>query len=81
MGNVLVVGAPWKNLGEEPEEAGAVYIFRYDGHAWHQEDKLIPSDPGEEGYFGYSTDISADQKVAIGYLSPLVDLYWRMTYK
>lgn len=35
-------------------ESGAVYVYRHDGSAWQEEQKLVPSDGEAEGRFGIS---------------------------
>jgi len=49
-GDVIVVGAP--NEDEGGENAGAAYVFRYDGAGWTQEAKLIASDVAAGDQFG-----------------------------
>jgi hypothetical protein len=47
--------------------AGAVYIFKYNGSTWSQEAKLVASDKAANDYFGVSVSINADgTKVVIG---------------
>jgi hypothetical protein len=60
-GNVAVVGAP--RDGDTAEESGSVYVFRYDGASWNQEQKLTASDGATEDYFGYSAAVSGDVAV------------------
>ncbi len=52
-GDLVVIGAD----GDESNNAGSAYVFRYDGDTWLQETKLVPSDPGSNDYFGSSTAI------------------------
>jgi hypothetical protein len=58
-GNTLLAGAPY-SLGEEWDNTplGAVVAFRRSGTAWEQE--AVISNPFDEGFFGYSVDISGD---------------------
>lgn len=57
-GDVIVVGS----LIDRPaENTGAVYVFRFDGSHWNEEQKLSPHD-GEEGAdFGWSVDVEGDR--------------------
>jgi hypothetical protein len=60
-GNWALVGAPGKDdLGVN---AGAVYVFRFNGTAWVQEAKLTASDGASGNYFGGSVAISGDYAV------------------
>ena len=56
--NVLVVGAPGHGIEGTAGSAGAVYVFRYDGNSWVEEQKLSASDGG--GAFGGSVSICGD---------------------
>jgi hypothetical protein len=57
-GNVAVVGAPYH---EHPHFIqGAVYVFRYDGNGWTQEQELLASDAGFLDFFGWSVAIHGD---------------------
>jgi len=38
-GDVAVIGARWEDRGR-----GAVYVYRFDGESWVEEQKLLPSD-------------------------------------
>jgi hypothetical protein len=42
------------------DRCGAVYVFRYDGSAWVQEQKLIASDAQPHGGFGSAVALSGD---------------------
>ncbi len=55
-GRTMVVGAPGEN-----SNAGAVYIFEYDGLEWSYVTRLEPNsvNPANE-YFGYSVDVDGD---------------------
>lgn len=60
-GDVIAVGT-W-----EAATGGAVYVFRYDGSTWVQEQKI--ADPGMPGNrFAYSLDVSADVLAVAAYL-------------
>ena len=47
-GDVVLVGAPRKNFNAQLVEAGAAYVFRFDGTSWQPEQQLL-ADPIERG--------------------------------
>ena len=53
-----VIGARWDD--EVGPKVGAVYVFRFDGSSWVEEQKLLPSDGMEADWFGNSVSLSAD---------------------
>jgi len=57
-GDVAVVGAPLH--GHPQLFQGAVYIFRFDGTSWTQEQELLASDAGFLDFFGWSVAIHGD---------------------
>ncbi len=58
VGNVAVIGSPFDDdLGLD---SGSVYVFRWNGSAWAQEAKLLPSDGIAGGLFGYSVSLNGD---------------------
>jgi FG-GAP repeat/Secretion system C-terminal sorting domain len=66
-GNFAIVGAYRENKsideGEVILNAGAAYIFRFDGSEWVQMQKLVASNRGEDYYFGYSVDICGNYAI------------------
>jgi len=57
-GNYAIVGA---HLNDEMgSNAGAAYIFEYDGASWTEDTKLIASDAAAGDFFGFSVSISGD---------------------
>ncbi len=57
-GDVAVVGAP---THEHPDSLqGAVYVFRFDGKSWTQEQELLASDASASDYFGWSVAIDGN---------------------
>jgi len=60
----IVVGA--KRDGDNGNDAGAAYLFRYQGDSWVPETKLTASDGAPTDRFGISVAISSDDTVAIG---------------
>jgi len=58
-GDVAVVGA-WLSDEEEEENAGSAYVFRYDGMAWNEEQKLTALLPSAGDRFGHAVAISGD---------------------
>ena len=57
-GDVAIVGAP--NEDTNGSNAGAAYIFRFNGSTWIQEDKLIAGDGDASDEFGISVTIDGD---------------------
>ncbi len=64
-GDVVVVGA-W-NDDEAGSDAGAAYVFRFDGSNWNEEAKLVPSDGEPNDLFGHTVAVSGDLVVVGGY--------------
>ncbi len=62
--NRIVVGAPLRDEGAM-EEAGAAYVYRYDGIAWVEEARLVASDADADDHFGRAVAIE-DDLIAIG---------------
>ncbi len=60
-GNVMVVGA----FGDSTRGsyAGAVFVFRFNGTAWVEEQKLLASDGQAGDFFGFSVSISGDRLI------------------
>ncbi|MFZ1864004.1 MAG: FG-GAP repeat protein [Polyangiales bacterium] len=58
--DVIVVTAPLA-----ARSAGAAYVYRWDGHSWCEEQKLLPPDPRKDGFFGGSVDIRKEV-IAVG---------------
>lgn len=61
-GNIAVVGAPSHDglgSGYHPS-IGLVYVFRYDGSAWIEEQMLAPPDVASYYYFGHSVAIDGE---------------------
>lgn len=56
--NVIVVGAEHDN--ENGDQAGAAYVFEFDGSSWNQTQKLLPDDGYRYRSFGNSADIYGD---------------------
>lgn len=63
-GNVIMVGA-WKDDNANGVDAGAVYVFEYDGSMWNQEQKLLASDGAAGDDMGRFVDLEGSV-VAIG---------------
>ena len=58
-GATVVVGA-WFDDCEIGEDCGSVYIFRFNGTSWVQEQKLTSSDASAGDQFGVSVSVSGD---------------------
>jgi len=59
-GDYALVGSSDDDNGSN---AGAAYIFHFNGSAWVQQAKLLASDGAENDYFGYSVSILGDYAV------------------
>ncbi|UCD75146.1 MAG: hypothetical protein JSV91_15355, partial [Phycisphaerales bacterium] len=57
-GDVAVVGA--YRDGTNGLESGSACVYRYDGSAWSQSQKLLASDGAEADFFGYSVAVGGD---------------------
>jgi len=57
-GDLAIVGAAYDD--DKGDYSGSAYIFRWDGTAWVQQQKLTASDGADWDYFGYSVSISGD---------------------
>jgi hypothetical protein len=58
-GETVVVGAVQGDDGTE-QEAGAAYIYRWDGRRWHQTAKLTAREAAARSLFGWSVAISGE---------------------
>ena len=56
-GTIALIGA---EDDQEANNAGSVYVFRFDGTQWVQEAKLVAPDASAIDNFGYSVSISGD---------------------
>ena len=66
-GDLLVAGAPGDlevGDGDPDGGEGAVYVFRYDGVSWAQEDKLLATHAGPDHRLGESVAVDGDLIVA-----------------
>ncbi|RME40089.1 MAG: hypothetical protein D6788_04125, partial [Planctomycetota bacterium] len=57
-GELVVVGAP--RDGANGFASGSVYVFRWDGSSWLEEQKLVPADGAPNEQFGRSVAASGD---------------------
>jgi hypothetical protein len=57
-GDVALVGAELD--GDKGTYSGAAYVFRWNGSAWAEEDKLLAPDGLRYDFFGFSVSISGD---------------------
>jgi MYXO-CTERM domain-containing protein len=69
-GDQAIVGAHAHDVGLSSDQ-GAAYTYDWNGSAWVAGAKLVPSDGGENAWFGYSVALSADRAL-VG--APLVVL-------
>ncbi len=56
--DVVVVGAPYDD--DQGGNSGSAYVFRFDGSAWVENQKLHASDGAANDYFGRSVAIEGD---------------------
>lgn len=64
-GNVLAVGAPYRNTGTVSDH-GCVYIYDRNGDGWTQRGvALVPVNSSEFEYFGWSVSLNADGSVLV----------------
>ena len=63
--NVAVIGA-WKE-NERGVDAGAAYVFRYNGSQWVEEQKLVASDAAPGDLFGWATYVAGNVAVVGAY--------------
>lgn len=59
--DVMIVGAQYQDEGAA--NAGAAYVFRFDGAVWSFEDKLSASDPTSNAWLGNSVAVDGDVAV------------------
>jgi len=62
-GDRVVVGAPLDD--DRGNDAGAAYVYHFDGRNWNEEAKLVASDAARFDQFGFSVAIS-DDRVTVG---------------
>lgn len=55
-GNYAIVGAPYEDTNRN--DAGAAYIYHYDGSSWNEEAILHASDASGDDYFGSCVDLN-----------------------
>ena len=65
-GDTVIVGACQHN-SINGSDAGAAYIYRFDGSEWIEESKLLPSDGASDDLFGCSVSIDGDTVVVGAY--------------
>jgi hypothetical protein len=96
-GSVVIIGAPYHDLGVTNSSRGAAYLFKRVGVTWSQETKLIAGDAANFDEFGTSVDISDDNSVVVisavdyadgafdypgaAYLFEKIDTTWVQQYK
>jgi len=64
-GNTILVGAPYND--DAGIQAGALYVYDYDGSDWLQNQILMPPSIGDLYFFGASVDIDGDYAIAGAY--------------
>jgi len=66
-GDMAVVGSPDDNCAAGAS-CGSVYVYRFNGTNWVEEQKLTPTDAGVGDDFGFSVSVSGDSVVVGAYL-------------
>jgi len=68
-GDYAIVGVPYKDEdvagANTLTDAGAAYIFHYEGSTWIGQQKIVASDRGLGDYFGSSVAISGDYAIVV----------------
>ena len=80
--SIAVIGAPFDD--DKGIDAGAVYLYAYNGESWRLQGKLTPSDGEDSGEFGRNVAISSDtiivsakkNKSGIGYIFKFSNSLW-----
>jgi len=62
-GDTGLVGALWDDCADGGSNCGAVYVYRYNGDAWVQQQKLTASDASPNDDFGYYVSLNDDTAV------------------
>lgn len=57
-GDVALIAAPYDD--ENGHESGSVYVFRFDGADWVEEQKITPTDGAANDFFGCSAAVSGN---------------------
>lgn len=60
-GNVLIIGDPMKD--HSAENAGMVFIYRFNGASWDEEARLTASDAASDDRFGAAVSVNEDVAV------------------
>jgi len=62
-GDVVVVGAERADISGGTSEAGAAFVYRFDGVTWSEEQKLVSGDIQVDDGFGHSVAVDGDRLV------------------
>lgn len=60
-GDRALIGAPGDRAGGVGQNAGAAYVFEYDGNQWVERAKLTASDAEGQAAFGFSVALDGDR--------------------
>lgn len=66
-GNVMVIGTPLDDCAAG-SNCGSAYVYRFNGSAWIEEQKLTASNAAYNDQFGYSVSVNGDVIVVGAYL-------------
>jgi len=70
-GDTIVVGAEMDDDDDNGAQAGAAYVFRFNGETWAQEARLTASDGAADDNFGHVVGVSGNSIVVGAYLADL----------
>jgi hypothetical protein len=78
-GNVIVLGMHFD--ATQGPDTGAAYVYRFDGHQWQKEQKLLAQNPASGKWFGIEVAVQGDVAVVGSFLdSPNLFLRSAVTY-
>src|SRR5690606_2115084 len=74
-GRSVALDMPYAVIGAETDSgalgnAGAVYVFRFDGTTWHQVAKLASPTPAADAVFGWDVGIAGEHVIASQFGAP-----------
>ena len=62
--DTAVIGCVNDDDDEGHVASGSAYVFAFDGKTWHEDHRLVPSDPATSDQLGYSVDVQDHVAVA-----------------
>lgn len=73
MSDGRIIAGAWGADVEEAEDAGAAYVFAWNGTDWIEEAKLVAFNPVDRGYFGLAVAIDGERALVRGGYGPFWD--------